>query len=287
MVEENGLWGGVFWSTIIAIGLTGLLYLAFKGYVQEINPILFVGMLFSITIIIAIFFAKEIAGTKSSKLGSFTSNSNSFVIGFLFWSLLMIFSSFGGQQSLLSVGQNNFYSSVSNSLPQLTDFLMTVFVIPAAEAIFFIIGLPLILQKFLDALGNVEGMKFLKNPILQLFIIIVISSILFALFHTGKQFIAFIIAAVTFRSITVLSVWEDISVDLIGFIDLAPGFSLGAHIANNWFFFGFSKGVNLIIQNFLPMGIIVLLIILFLSFAPIKWIYNLLDKAGLVLGSGT
>ena len=187
-----------------------------------------------------------------------------FVIGFLIWLGL------GSQQnSVLSITKSTLFASISSELPRFMDFLMNTFVIPISEELFWIIGIPYATITIMNLIGK----KFepLRNIWVQIIIVAIICGVTFALFHVGKLFIGFLIAAFIFRAVTIVSVYGDIEADIIPGVTLVPAFALGAHIGNNWGDFGFIEGVGLLWSN-PPLGWMVMALMIVFLLSAINFI---------------
>jgi len=248
----------IFWVGAYAISLVGLIWIAIWSFFNN-----------SVTgaIIAFIFFMMLISSAVLSRrtlfqTGTWKQNATSFTLGFLIWVFI------GSQpQSILSVAENNLFSTISSQLPQLLEFIMNSFVIPIAEEALWIIALPDVLHFLMNQISTNKQLSFFKNKFLQLFVIAGIGAFTFAYFHVGNiGFLSFIIAAMLFRTIMIFFVVGDQSFNAIPFVTVVPAFAVGAHIGNNWAQFGFMKGVNILIQNF-QIGWLIfgILIIIFLS----------------------
>jgi hypothetical protein len=164
-------------------------------------------------------------------------------------------------------------------LPQVLEFTFNSFIIPIAEEVFWMIGIPFAIVTIMNLAGNRYAV--LRNKFLQLFVIMVVTGVTFALFHVGKMFLAFLIAAFAFRAIMVFAIIGEDAFVLPRWLDsikLVPAFALGAHIGNNWADYGFMKGVSLLSNNGelgLFIGLFFLLVIIS-SFAQLYIMYQAL-----------
>jgi hypothetical protein len=260
-----------FYILLIFMVILGLSYLGIWSYIN--NSV-------KGAIIFSIFFALTITGVIFSFLydtiekSSWTNNCNLFLAGFLIWSLLGLY---GGQaKSILSVSTNNLLSSISGEIPQLIDFLSTVFVVPIAEEIFWMITIPFSVITILDIASKGKtrnfDLKFFGNKWFQLVIIMFISAWTFAEFHVGKQALTFIIAAMIFRGTQIFLVFGDRFFDLFKWVSMALSFSVGAHIGNNWASYGLLKGINLLNNNMFPVGIIIYGFFIICILTTLNWI---------------
>lgn len=254
-----------FWILIILVALMSLSFLGIWSY--QNNSI-------KGAIISFIFFAMIVSGILLSKfeifnIGTFGENSLSFHIGFFFW---VTIGSVFGTQSILSVSQNSLFSAIAGELPQLLQFLMTSFIIPISEELFWMAAIPFSIIAIMNIMGT--KVDFFKNPWFQIFIIVLISGTTFAAFHVGKAFIAFLIAAFIFRAIMVVIVYGEMKVDLFKPLKLVISFSLGAHIGNNLVNYGLGKSWLLLTSNFLTVGWIVFLIFGIITISAINQIFE-------------
>ena len=250
--------GSIFWVFIILVSLMGLSYLGIWAYQNDSVK----GATISF-----IFFAMIITGIVLSKfeifnIGTWSENCLSFTLGFGIW---MAFGLFMGTQSVLSVSQNQYFSAISSELPQLLDFLTTIFVIPISEELFWMIAIPFSLFTIFNLLG--KKYPIFSNNILQIFLISIVSGVTFAAFHVGKLIINFLLAAYIFRTIMIVLVYGDQKYDIIKKINLVVAFSLGAHIGNNLINYGFVKGNLILFDNFAAVGwmIYLLFLVIFIS----------------------
>lgn len=266
VVENTG--GVIFWLSILLLSLGGALYLAIWAFFAENSPVSIISQIFLIMMligIVSVILAVMFKGIDFISSGTFSENALSFTLGFIIWSSIVSFAG-GSQNSILSVGQNNLFASIASQLPQSIEFLFNTFIIPVAEESFWIIAIPFVVILIMDYIGN--SFSIAKNPVIQIITVAVIGGLTFAVFHVGKLFLAFIIAAIIFRSLIVVGVYGDLKLDIIPGIKLLPAFAVGAHIGNNWADYGLLNGIGMLNANFFTYGWIIysaLLIILIFS----------------------
>ena len=234
-----------FWITLILLSFIWLFYLVIWSF-QNDN--------IRGTILFTVFFGMIIAGIilsrfKMFSMGSWSENSLAFTIGFLFWGLIQGFKPAATQAtteltvtSLFSLTQNQLFATIAGQLPQYIEVLMSGFVIPVAEEIFWMFAIPYGMFSILKAaskrklnlFGKKKSLSFLKNMWLQILLVIAVGSTTFAFFHVGREaFIAFIIGAIIFRSIMVGVVYTEKAYDWLKNLEIFVSFAVGAHIVNN------------------------------------------------------
>lgn len=221
---------------------------------------LFIGM-----ILTGIVFALFNYGTKSFDFGDWGENSLSFALGFILWLFIA-----ASPQNILSITQNSLFSSISTELPRFTEFILGSLVIPIAEEIFWMIGIPFAIIGTMNIIG--KKYKIASNVWLQLLIITIITGVTFAIFHVGKYLILFLIAAFIFRTIMVWTVIADQEINWLKPLKLVPSFTVGAHIANNWSAFGLLNGFQILIENGIVGWLIIGFLVLIFISATVKLI---------------
>lgn len=247
--DDIDIGGSVFWIVLILIALGGLSYLLIWSFHNDSVK----GVAVSVIFVTLILSGVVLSRFKIFDLASWGDNSISFFLGFFIWAGI---GGIFGSQSVLSVGQNQLFATIASELPQLIEVVMNVFIIPISEEIFWMVGIPFALIGIM----NIVGKKYpvWKNPFLQIGIVVAIGATTFAIFHIGNiSFIAFIIAAMIFRTIMLVLVYGEYEWDILKGVNLVVGFSVGAHIANNLFDTGFSK-TWLILSTSIPVLIIIL-----------------------------
>lgn len=228
--------GSIFWIIWTAVTLIGLVWLSIWSYHNDSIQGIALFAIFSIMILIGLIFSRM----EVFRSGGWGENSLAFMVGLVMWLIIGGLSSNNAAFSFLSISTNELFAAISGEMPRLLEFVMNSFVIPLAEEMLWIIGIPFTMIWIFSLLG--KKYKVFKNPWLQLILIALVSGITFAAFHVGKLFLAFLIAAFIFRSIMIFGVIGDMKLDLIPGIKVLPAFALGAHIGNNWAAFGFVDG---------------------------------------------
>lgn len=259
--DELNIGGSIFWILLILISLAGLMYLLIWSFHNDSIK----GAVVSTIFITMITSGVLLSRLKVFDFHSWGDNALSFTIGFFVW--MGLGSLFTSQSVLsLSVSKNYLFATISSELPQLVEVITNVFIVPIAEEIFWMIGMPFALITILNQMG--KKWDIFSNEWLQMFIVIAIASSTFAVFHVGKAFISFIIAAIIFRTIMIVMVYGEHHFDMLKGINLVSGFAVGAHIANNMLDTGIQK-TWLVLQTSLPVLIIVIVVFgaLFLSAA--------------------
>lgn len=262
--NEFSIGSSAFWVLISLICISGMTYLAVESYNNNSIQGGLLAFLFFSMVVSAILFSRF----KIFDMGTWGQNTFSFTLGFLLWT---INGAIFGTQSIISVSENQLFSSLTFSsagatsqIPELLNFIMTVFVIPISEEMFWMIAIPFGIITVMSAFGN--KYEIFNNKILQIFAMIVIGGFTFVVFHTQNIFWSFIIASFVFRSVMIVFVWGDQLTNWITPIDLLVPFAVGGHIANNMFAYGLEQSWLMITSNFqIGIFIILLMLLLFLS----------------------
>lgn len=225
---QSILGGSIFWILVILVSLAGLIYLGIWAYHNNNVQAIAILSIFGIMILSGVILSRfEIFNS-----GTWTQNSFWFLIGFALYAFLLS----SGSKSVLSLTQNGLFASISSQLPLELEFTFNTYIIPIAEEIFWMIGIPYSVNSILELIG----IKFApaKNIFVKLIIIGAISAVTFAYFHVAKVFFLFLIGAMIFRLFMVLSVIGEPALAgrfrALRFLMIVPAFSLGAHIGNNW-----------------------------------------------------
>lgn len=274
-VTEN-IGGSIFWTPVLLTALAGTSLLSIWSFFNDNITAAILSFIFGILILSSVAFTRmEIVSN-----GTWTQNSVSFMLGFILWGALV--SMLGGaQNNIFSLSSNNLFATIASELPRNLEFLTSAFIIPIAEEAFWMIAIPSVVLFTTNKAS--DKLPFMGNPYLQLILILVISSLSFAFFHVGKLFLWFLVAAVIFRSILIISVLGDMQFDWIPGIKLVASFALGAHIANNWFNFGFVDGLIIIGESFWTWGFIVAIFFAAMIGTSLNWVGL---KVGRSLGDG-
>jgi len=230
--DDINIGSSIFWISLILIALMGLTYLMIWSFHANSVKGVVVASIFMFMIIAGVILSKF----KVFSLANWGDNCLSFSLGFGLWTLLgKVF----GSQSIISVSQNYLFATIASELPQIIEVVVNNFIVPIAEELFWMIGIPFALISIMNQIG--KSYSVFENEWLQMGIVIVISSVTFAGFHIGKAFTAFMIASMIFRTIMIVLVYGEHYFDLLKGFNLVVGFSVGAHIANNILDTGFAK----------------------------------------------
>lgn len=259
---QTNIGSSIFWILISLIVFSGMIFLSVWAYQNNSVQGAMLALMFSMMNIFAIIFTRFMI----FNIGTWSQNAFSFTLGFLIWASVGAFTDIiKSGFSVISTPTNQFFSTVAGEMPQLLSYLMTVYVIPFSEEMFWILGLPVALFTILDIIG--KTWKPAKNPFFQMGVIILISGISFAGFHIGKLVWAFLISAFTFRAVLLTIVWAEMRYNVLKGLSIVASFGFGAHVANNMFEWGFRQGLTLLITNFWTIGwiIFVLFGVIFLS----------------------
>jgi hypothetical protein len=264
-------------SSILAIG--GLIFLMIEAFHSNNIQEAIIALIFISMILAGILLALATQNFDILNFGTFGSATLSFVFGAIIWLFIGKF----GAGSVLSVSNNALFSQISSQLPINLEFVLQTFVIPFAEEMFWMIGIPVVLISICILIGK-SGKNWFTNLFGQFWFQIVLTSIIagvtFAIFHVGKYIVSFIIAAILFRVILTSAVFASKDYGLLAKVGaLAVSFSFGSHVGNNWANFGFNNGLNLMFQNFSNIGWIVLAFLLIIIFGAIYQISTLFRRA--------
>jgi len=248
----------IFWILILTIAFSGMTYLSIWSYHNNSVQGIILAVMFVTMIIFGIIFSKF----EIFSLGTWKENSTSFTIGFLIWGAIGAFQSL---KSVLATQPNQLFSTVSGDMPQLLNYLMTVYVIPISEELFWVVALPYVVFSILDQIG--KTWKLASNFVFQMVILVIIGGASFGAFHIAKLNWAFLISAFIFRGVMLIVPWSDMKANVFKHTKLIVSFALGAHIGNNMMAYGFAEGFTLLTTNFFTVGwiVILLFIVIFLS----------------------
>lgn len=266
--------GSAFWLVIFLASFVGLSYLAIWSFHNNSIKGIAVSFIFSFMIIAGILLSKlEIFNS-----GTWGQNCISFMIGLILW----LFIGGSSSKSILAIGQNSLFASISSELPVFLEFVLNTFVIPIAEELFWIVAIPYTVITIMNIAGT--KISFLKNIWIQIFVVTVITGLTFAIFHVGKMFLLFLIAAFLFRAIMIIAVYGDMQADIIPGLTLLPAFAVGAHIGNNWADAGFAQGVAFLAGNY-EIGWIIIAFLLIVAFSALWAIISFVTKKTKALGA--
>jgi len=222
-IEEYS--GSIFWLLLTFITLLGLILLFLLAFREENLQAAIIAVIFFAMIMVGLILAIA-SNKKLYDLGSWSQSSIGFSIAFIFYYILS-----GSGKSVLAVTENPLFASVSSELPRGLSYVMNIFVIPFAEEVLWIIGIPYTLMALLDLLG--KKYKIFSNLYVQLAIIGLIAGATFALFHLQKLVLYFLVGALLFRLITIWAVLGEQKGDWIKWLMIPPAAAIGAHMGNN------------------------------------------------------
>jgi hypothetical protein len=245
--DDVNIGGSAFWILLIFIGLMSLIFLLIWSFFNNSIQGAIVSIIFTIMIIAGVLLSR----LKVFDLASWGDNTLSFSLGFL---LYLLAGSLFPEQSI--IGDNFLFATLSTTLPQIVDLVVNVFLVPIAEELVWMIGIPFVLMTLMNQLG--KKWSVFNIGWIQIFVMVVIGSLTFAIFHQGKLLLAFILASILFRSILIFLVYGDKKYDIIKGINLVAGFAVGAHIANNLVYRGIDKVWLVMMNNLLPVGLLII-----------------------------
>jgi len=265
--DEINIGGSVFWILLIFIGFISLTFLMIQAFFQQSIITAVVAMIFLMLMVVGVLLSR----LKVFDLASWGDNTLAFTIGFLLYIGLGLLGTFGAEKSI--IGENFLFSTLSSQLPQLTDMIVNVFLVPIAEELVWMIGIPFVLITMMNKLG--ERFSIWKQGWLQIAVIIIIGSFTFAIFHQGKLVLAFIASALLFRSLLIFLVYGDKKYDIIKGVNVVAGFAVGSHMGNNLMFRGLDKVILLLNTNFFPVGLLVYAFFLVMFISAIERVLSL------------
>lgn len=231
-----------FWIILVFGALMGLAYLGVWSYNNNSIGGIAVSMILFSMIIIGVILSK----LEIFSWGSWNANCISFVVGLVTF-IIVGSMSYQSRQPLFSITANPLLETIASKLPLFFEFVITVFVTPIAEELFWLVAIPIVTI----TLMNLAGAKysFFRNIWFQLLVVTGISGITFALFHVGVTLFAALVAAFIFRAIMIVSVYGEMKLNIFPHIALVGSFAVGSHIGNNWGVFGLYNGLGLLISN--------------------------------------
>lgn len=264
-ISENitSIDGGSFFQIIMVGGsLIGLSFLSVWGFQNNSLQAIALSVVFAIMFLISFIFS----GGLLLKAGSWGANTTSFTLFYTMWLFL-------GKtpNSVLSLTENQLFSSVASSLPRFFEHAMTVYVIPIAEESMWLYGIPGILFVGMDFLG--ERISVFKNVIVQMSIVSLVGGVTFALFHVGRVGqVLFFVSAILFRVIITGLSYMDMQYDIIPKVSVVVAAGYGAHIGNNTGATGgFLNAMGLLFQN-PQVGIFIFVILVVFWLSAINWL---------------
>lgn len=248
-IRDLSIGSSSFWIMMILVSLGGLIYLMIQAYHQESIRLAIVSLIFFAIIISGVI----LSGLKVFDLGGWRKNSLSFSLGFIFWGIIGTYIKSKGM-SVLPL--NQLFATASSQLPIYTQFVLNTFIIPISEEMFWMIGLPFALISVMRSIG--DRYEFFENAFVQLAVVVIISSVSFAIFHVGKITWAFLVASMIFRTIMIITVYGDYYFDWIKIAPIVVSFSFGSHVVNNWLVVGWASSFLILQTNLLVSGFIFL-----------------------------
>jgi len=232
-----------YWLLLTIISVIGLPYLAISGISFEYAMVFVI--LFAFTMIVELSTIVKMWGDVNIR--DYTADSmEASAFGYLVGAgLFFLLGSIAG----FSIGPTNLFTVASGTMPDFWYWFLNVFMAGFIEEAFWLLTIPITLWMVMSAFE--KHAKILKNSYLKLSIIILISSVSFALFHVSQGGnIPFIISAIIFRSIFVFLYWGDMKINIIPLTAIPASFMVGAHQMNNWLAItGFSGGMSLMFNN--------------------------------------
>lgn len=267
MANKGNFTGTAFWVIIILSSISGLIYLGIWSYHNNSVKGLAVSLIFALMIVLGIVMMVVKGFILDKRFtffddGTWSTNCFSFTLGFFLW---LGAGKLFGTQSIIAPSDNNLLAAISSELPQVQEMLTKVFVIPFSEELFWMVFIPFSIIIILYSLG--AKFKILRNPILNIVVIMLVGGITFALFHVGKLVVTFLIAAFIFRVLQIGLVFGEHFFDIIKGVSIVMAFALGSHVGSNLVNFGISKTI-LLLNEFLLQGtwmIYAFFLIIFLS----------------------
>jgi hypothetical protein len=266
--------GNLFWIYFTIVSGVSMVYLMLWGFNNENLKALAIGIIFSLLILFSYVLSK---GEIFRLSGSFGKNAFFWLLGFFGWGAIVVAKKLAATTSttysLLSTvtpQRNVFFAEISAEIPLKYQFIIDQITNPFVEELFWLIGLPFGIVWILKlASEQKESLAFLDNPIVVFIVALLVSGLTFPLFHipTGafSAIILFVISAFIFRSITIAIYWGDDLLDIFPGVTVIASFAVGMHMANNWFDYGFFKGVEILTQSAFGWTLLVSLIILVLA----------------------
>lgn len=273
MVEEQQT-GNIFWVYFTFLSVISLSFLA----LWSINNQSLLGVVISLVFGMLIVFTHLLSRGEVFTLGgSFRQNALAFTLGFWLWGGLIIvrnlrIASGAEPFSILNTitpTKNLLFAQIAADLPQFWQFVIDQITNPFIEEGFWLIGLPFGIIFLFDVLSSqIPFLEFLETKQAKFVGAFLISTITFPLFHVGlTAMLLFVIAAFMFRSITIILYWGDELLDLFPNLRIIASTLVGMHMANNWFNFGFFRGIAILASNFYGIFIILSLALIFLAAA--------------------
>lgn len=235
--------GMLFWIFFLIISFSVFLYTGIWGLQNDnaragiISGVF--GSLIVMSLLIIVTFGRIFDKRYSEFKLSYSKSCFFFSIGFLIWLLIGSLSKSMSVLSVLSLPQNTLYASISGQLPRVADVFFNVVSVPFSEELFWGLALPILILWILLSVG--KKVSFFRNVFVQFFIIGIIASSTFAIFHAGQSSIMFFVSAIIFRTLLLVLSWGDVLFNSIPYVTMLFSFILGAHIGNNMVVTGLSQ----------------------------------------------
>lgn len=260
----------VFWGLSILLVIIGMFYLGLHGFFNENIAEFFVFgitiMMLTVSIVLTqfnIFFLEN----------NVTQSAQSFWIGFLAWFGIASAGSTGSGAitsalDSITIKSSILFSTISGQIPADWNFFLNNVVNPIVEEAFFAVALPLFIIGILEGLSKTSPvLRPLKNPALQVVILLLTIPVAFAVFHVGKFVYTFIIAAIMFRMIFISLLWGDLKFNIIPFVIILPSFLVGSHMGNNFGTQGIGEALNFLFTS--TPGLMTLGVFIIFAFAAL------------------
>ncbi len=277
--EGNGKGGIIFYISIVLLAAIGLLLMALQGRTQDnINMIVIALIFFSMLVFSFVVARKSLLNDQHS----FTQVSGFFWLGFIVWGLISYFGSKKPQSifSAFAIPEQGLLATVNSQLSPINNWFVTNISAPITEEIFFLLALPILLFSMLKNI--IPGDEW-HHKLARLAIVVIVDSLLFALFHTGQVLFtltgltAFAIAAISFRAIQLTAKWGEDMFDLIKNTDILASAAIGSHFGNNFFSSGgLSTVFSLLIYE--PLGWVLIVILALSLIVPLYHLKNKLRR---------
>jgi len=178
----------------------------------------FLAIIFGLMILLSLVIGQEILQQAQWK-----HHTVSYTLGFLGWIAIST-----ADFTVLSVGENRYYSTLAGQIPNFQDTVFTGVVIPIAEELLWTVAIPIFVFSILGS------DQFDFSEFTQYAALILISTTTFALFHVENiEIIGFLIAAGMFRLLMIATSVADTRDNFLPWVEATPAFAIGAHMANN------------------------------------------------------
>lgn len=269
-----------YWLLLSLISVIGLPYMAVAG-ISFASAMVFV-ILFTFTMTVELSTIVNMWGSVNIKdytVDSMEASAFGYLLGA---GVFLILGSIGG----FSMGVSSIFSVSAEGMTNFWYWFLNVFMAGFIEEAFWLLTVPIITWMLLSALG--KHIEPLKNKYIKMTLIIIISSVSFALFHVNQAAnMVFIISAIVFRSFFVLIYWGDMKLNLITFTAVPASFMVGAHQMHNWLATeGLMGGFSLLFENLFTFTAEGLLSWLILGFFLITLFLSYVFIRNLIIGKG-